>query len=211
MIGGASQADIAVLVISARKGEFETGFEKGGQTREHAVLAKTAGVRTLIVAINKMDDPTVNWEKERCAILSSVDLCRTLQLTVWALRYDECITKLTPFLKMSGWAVGGDDVIFIPISGLGGINLKDRIPAGVCSFYDGPSLIELLDTIKQPARYFEMPFRMPIHDKYRDMGTIILGKVCQLPCVGWNAFLRQWCNSRLRLRWRVAYVGRSSS
>ena len=66
MIGGASQADIAVLVISARKGEFETGFEKGGQTREHAVLAKTAGVRTLIVAINKMDDPTVNWEKERC-------------------------------------------------------------------------------------------------------------------------------------------------
>ena len=65
MIGGASQADIAVLVISARKGEFETGFEKGGQTREHAVLAKTAGVRTLIVAINKMDDSTVNWEKER--------------------------------------------------------------------------------------------------------------------------------------------------
>ena len=92
-------------------------------------------------------------------------------------RYDECITKLTPFLKASGWAVGGDDVIFIPISGLGGINLKDRIPAGMCSFYSGPSLIELLDTIKQPARYFEMPFRMPIHDKYKDMGTIILGKV----------------------------------
>ena len=62
MIGGASQADIAVLVISARKGEFETGFEKGGQTREHAVLAKTAGVRTLIVAINKMDDPTVSCD-----------------------------------------------------------------------------------------------------------------------------------------------------
>ena len=43
MIGGASQADIAVLVISARKGEFETGFDRGGQTREHAMLAKTAG------------------------------------------------------------------------------------------------------------------------------------------------------------------------
>lgn len=43
MIGGASQADLAVLVISARKGEFETGFERGGQTREHAMLAKTAG------------------------------------------------------------------------------------------------------------------------------------------------------------------------
>merc|ERR1712227_867363 len=45
MIGGASQADLAVLVISARKGEFETGFERGGQTREHAMLVKTAGVK----------------------------------------------------------------------------------------------------------------------------------------------------------------------
>jgi peptide chain release factor subunit 3 len=52
-------------VISARKGEFETGFEKGGQTREHAMLAKTAGVKHLIVLINKMDDPTVNWSNER--------------------------------------------------------------------------------------------------------------------------------------------------
>ncbi|KAI4794196.1 hypothetical protein E4T44_12541, partial [Aureobasidium sp. EXF-8845] len=65
MIGGASQADIGVLVISARKGEYETGFEKGGQTREHAVLAKTQGVNKLIVAVNKMDDPTVEWSEER--------------------------------------------------------------------------------------------------------------------------------------------------
>jgi peptide chain release factor subunit 3 len=65
MIGGASQADVGVLVISARKGEFETGFEKGGQTREHAMLAKTAGVKKLIMVINKMDDPTVEWSKER--------------------------------------------------------------------------------------------------------------------------------------------------
>lgn len=52
-------------VISARKGEFETGFEKGGQTREHVQLAKTLGVTKLIVVVNKMDDPTVNWSKER--------------------------------------------------------------------------------------------------------------------------------------------------
>lgn len=65
MIGGAAQADIAVLIISARKGEFETGFERGGQTREHAMLAKTLGVSQLIVAINKMDDPTCNWSEER--------------------------------------------------------------------------------------------------------------------------------------------------
>lgn len=65
MISGAAQADVAVLVISARKGEFETGFEKGGQTREHAMLVKTAGVQKLIVVVNKMDDPTVNWDKAR--------------------------------------------------------------------------------------------------------------------------------------------------
>lgn len=82
MIGGASQADLAVLVISARKGEFETGFEKGGQTREHAMLAKTAGVKHLIVLINKMDDPTVNWSNER---------------------YEECKEKLVPFLKKVGF------------------------------------------------------------------------------------------------------------
>jgi peptide chain release factor subunit 3 len=126
-------------------------------------------------------------------------------------RYDECITKLTPFLKMSGWAVGGDDVIFIPISGLGGINLKDRIPAGVCSFYDGPSLIELLDTIKQPARYFEMPFRMPIHDKYRDMGTIILGKVQSSQKKAHHACDDGACDSHVSFRWRVASAGRNSS
>ena len=53
-------------VISARKGEFETGFERGGQTREHAMLVKTAGVKNLVVLINKIDDPTVNWDEERC-------------------------------------------------------------------------------------------------------------------------------------------------
>ena len=59
------QADLAVLVISARKGEFETGFERGGQTREHAMLVKTAGVKHMVVLINKMDDPTVQWDQKR--------------------------------------------------------------------------------------------------------------------------------------------------
>jgi len=68
MISGAAQADVGVLVISARKGEFETGFDKGGQTREHAVLAKMQGINKLVVVINKMDDPTVEWSKERYII-----------------------------------------------------------------------------------------------------------------------------------------------
>ncbi|XP_035771084.1 G1 to S phase transition 1, like [Neolamprologus brichardi] len=95
MIGGASQADLAVLVISARKGEFETGFEKGGQTREHAMLAKTAGVKHLIVLVNKMDDPTVNWSLDR---------------------YEECKEKLVPFLKKVGFNPK-KDVHFMPCSG----------------------------------------------------------------------------------------------
>jgi peptide chain release factor subunit 3 len=65
MITGSSQADIAALVISARKGEFETGFERGGQTREHALLVKSNGINKLVVVINKMDDPSVNWDQER--------------------------------------------------------------------------------------------------------------------------------------------------
>lgn len=82
MIGGASQADVGVLVISARKGEYETGFEKGGQTREHAILAKTQGVNKLIVVVNKMDDPTVEWSEDR---------------------YKQCTSKLTAFLKGVGY------------------------------------------------------------------------------------------------------------
>ena len=65
MIAGACQADVGVLVISARKGEFEAGFDRGGQSREHAMLCKTLGIEHLVVAINKMDDPTVCWSKER--------------------------------------------------------------------------------------------------------------------------------------------------
>lgn len=65
MITGVAQADVGVLVISARKGEFEAGFDRSGQTREHALLAKTLGVRKLVIVVNKMDEPTVEWSKER--------------------------------------------------------------------------------------------------------------------------------------------------
>lgn len=54
MIAGAAQADVGILVISARKGEFETGFEKAGQTREHTQLAKTLGIKQILCAVNKV-------------------------------------------------------------------------------------------------------------------------------------------------------------
>ena len=61
MIMGACQADIAVLIISAKSGEFEAGFMRDGQTREHAFLAKSLGVTSIIVALTKMS--TVEWSE----------------------------------------------------------------------------------------------------------------------------------------------------
>lgn len=155
MIGGASQADVGILVISARKGEYETGFEKGGQTREHAMLAKTQGVNKLIVVINKMDDPTVEWSHER---------------------YKECTTKLSQFLKGTGYNLK-TDVFFMPIAAQQTTNIKDRIPAGVAPWYNGPSLLEYLDDMKTLERKVNAPFMMAISAKYRDMGTVIEGKI----------------------------------
>lgn len=154
MISGTVQADIGILVISARRGEFETGFERRGQTREHAMLAKTAGVKHLVVLVNKMDDPTVNWAEER---------------------YEECKTKLTPFLKKVGFNPK-TDIFFIPVSGLTGVNLK-TVSRDSCPWYSGPAFIPYLDALPVMVREDEGPFRMPVADKYKDMGTMVIGKV----------------------------------
>ncbi|KAF8974748.1 eukaryotic polypeptide chain release factor 3 [Flammula alnicola] len=155
MISGAAQADIAILVISARKGEFETGFERGGQTREHIMLVKTAGVSKVIVVINKMDDATVNWDK---------------------VRYDEIKDKLTPFIKAAGFNPK-TDVTFIPVSAYTGVNLKDRVPKSICTWFDGPSFLEHLDHMPMVDRKVNAPLMMPVSEKYKDMGTIVVGKI----------------------------------
>jgi len=166
MIQGASQADVGILVISARKGEFETGFDRGGQTREHAMLAKTLGVSYLIVAVNKMDEPTVQWKKAR---------------------FDECVTKIRPFLKQCGFVIKRE-VKFIPISGLGGANVKEEVDPAVCSWWKdcytsgennttSPTLLTLLDDLEIQGRDPNAPLRIPVLDRYNDRGTIAMGKV----------------------------------
>ncbi|TDL29191.1 hypothetical protein BD410DRAFT_735962 [Rickenella mellea] len=155
MISGAAQADVAILVISARKGEFETGFEKGGQTREHIMLVKTAGVSKVIIVINKMDDSTVEWQKSR---------------------YEEIKDKLTPFARSAGYNPK-TDVSFIPVSAQTGLNLKDRVPKSVCPWWDGPSLLEYLDEMPMVDRKINGPLMMPISEKYKDMGTVVVGKI----------------------------------
>ncbi|THD19275.1 Elongation factor Tu [Fasciola hepatica] len=155
MITGAVVADLAILVISARRGEFECGFEKGGQTREHAVLVKTAGVKYLIVVVNKMDDPTVLWDQAR---------------------YNECKDKIAPFLKNVGFNVK-TEVFFMPCSGYTGAFLRDVPDESVCPWFRGPSLLELLDSLPGITRKVDGPLRIPISDKYKDMGIFVTGKI----------------------------------
>jgi len=154
MIEGASQADFAILIISARRGEFETGFEKGGQTREHVMLVKTQGIKRLIIAINKMDDPTVEWDKTR---------------------YDEIVGKLSPWLmKQVGYRK--DAVHFIPVSGFSGANVVEPDYAKH-PWYKGPSLIKYLDQLPAVERKDDGAVRFCIAQKYKDMGQVVMGKL----------------------------------
>lgn len=63
MITGAAQADIGILVVSSAGGEFDSGFSGGGQTKEHARLARSLGINKIIIAVNKLD--TQDWEQQR--------------------------------------------------------------------------------------------------------------------------------------------------
>ena len=154
MITGASQADAAVLFCSAKKGEFEAGIGPGGQTREHAFLAFTLGVRQIVVAINKMDDNTVSWNEER---------------------YTEIKNEVTRMLRMTGFKV--DKVKFIPTSGWTGDNLvkkSENMP-----WYKGPTLIEALNLLEVPAKPTNKPLRIPVQDVYTitGIGTVPVGRV----------------------------------
>lgn len=107
-------------MINATRGEFETGIDGGGQTREHALLLRSMGVQKILVAVNKLD--TVEWSKDR---------------------FDEIRETVKTFLKkQAGFAA----VRFVPVSGLGGENLiKNPDPSHpLMQWYNGPSLIELL-------------------------------------------------------------------
>lgn len=150
MIMGAAMADVAGLVISARKGEFEAGFEKEGQTREHAQLAKSLGVQKLVVIVNKMDE--CKWAKSR---------------------WDEIQSGLDPFLRKTGYSA--EDVVYIPIAGLTGENIQTKTDK--CNWYNGPCMMDVLDQIKLDVRYPQGPLRIPILDKMKDKDLIIHGKV----------------------------------
>ncbi|XP_033931300.1 HBS1-like protein isoform X1 [Pseudochaenichthys georgianus] len=155
MITGAAQADVAVLVVDASRGEFEAGFEAGGQTREHALLVRSLGVTQLAVAVNKMDQ--VNWQQQR---------------------FQDITSKLGHFLKQAGFK--DSDVYYIPSSGLSGENLTTRSSVSeLTSWYSGPSLMQQIDAFKAPQRSVEKPFRLCVSDVFKDQGSgfCVTGKI----------------------------------
>ena len=154
MITGTSQADAAILVVSARKGEFEAGMSPEGQTREHAILAKTMGINQLIVAVNKMDATEPPWSQKR---------------------YEQIKTILGKFLKSLGYDIS--KIPFIPVSAWTGDNLIERSPN--MPWYDGPTLVEALDMLQPPPKPVDKPLRVPIQDVYAisGVGTVPVGRV----------------------------------
>jgi elongation factor 1-alpha len=154
MITGTSQADVAILIIAAGQGEFEAGISKEGQTREHALLAYTMGVKQMIVAMNKMDDKSVNWDQKR---------------------YEEIKKEVSDYLKKIGY--NPDKIPFIPISGWLGDNMVEK--SENMKWYNGPTLIEALDSLDPPKRPKDKPLRLPLQDVYKigGIGTVPVGRV----------------------------------
>jgi len=152
MITGTSQADAAVLMIASGEGEFEAGFSKDGQTREHALLAQTMGVRQMIVAINKMD--TTKYSEKR---------------------YNEIKSELSIYLKKVGYNPA--KIQFVPISGWAGDNMVDR--SENMPWYKGPFLLDALDDLNPPKRPLDKPLRLPLQDVYKisGIGTVPVGRV----------------------------------
>ncbi len=154
MITGTSQADAAILVVSGKKGEFEVGVGPGGQTREHAYLARTLGVAQLAVAINKMDDASVNYSEER---------------------YKECRKEMESLLKVVGYDT--TKIQFIPVSGWLGDNLVKA--SAKMTWYKGPTLLAVLDAFTEPPKPTDKPLRVPVQDVYSitGIGTVPVGRV----------------------------------
>jgi len=155
MITGTSQADAAMLVIDSSTGGFEAGISKDGQTREHAMLAFTLGVKQMVVCVNKMDDRTVNYSEER---------------------FNEIKGEVEAYLKKVGYKVE-EKVKFVPISGWVGDNMIES--STNMNWYKGPTLLGALDELEIPVRPTEKPLRLPLQDEYKNggIGTVPVGRV----------------------------------
>ncbi|KAI8145405.1 P-loop containing nucleoside triphosphate hydrolase protein [Fennellomyces sp. T-0311] len=140
MISGTAQADAAILVVDASTGGFESGFVANGQTREHALLARSLGVQQMIIAVNKLD--TMDWDQGR---------------------YSEIVEKLGNFLTQAGFRKS--NLYYVPVSGLTGENLIKK--SELVQWYQGPCLIDLIDAFEPPVRPFDKPLRIAVTDFFK--------------------------------------------
>ena len=167
MITGTSQADCAVLVVAAGVGEFEAGISKNGQTREHALLAFTLGVKQLIVGVNKMDSTEPPYSETR---------------------FEEIKKEVSQYIKKIGY--NPECVPFVPISGWHGDNMLEASPKMAWfkgwsvkkadkKDYGGTTIMEALDNIDPPKRPTDKPLRLPLQDVYKigGIGTVPVGRV----------------------------------
>lgn len=170
MITGTSQADCGVLIVASSTGEFEAGISKNGQTREHALLAYTLGVKQLIVGVNKIDNTEPPYSEKR---------------------FNEIVTEVKAYVKKVGYNPAA--VAFVPISGWHGDNMIE--PSSNMTWYkgwevekkvgkenkkfSGKTLLQALDAILPPERPTELPLRLPLQDVYKigGIGTVPVGRV----------------------------------
>lgn len=140
MISGASQADFPVLVIDASTNSFESGLK--GQTKEHILIARSMGMQHIIVAVNKMD--TVAWSKAR---------------------FDDISKRMTAFLTEASFLE--KRIIFIPLAGLTGENVVQKINNPAAQWYTGETLLEALERIELPHRKLDKALRLSVADVFR--------------------------------------------
>lgn len=152
MITGASEADCAILVLSAKEGETDTAVAPGGQAREHAFLLKTLGVSQIILAINKMDDSKFSEDAYKAAKEKGEKLVKSVGYKI----------ENVPAIPISGWT--GDNLV----------KKSENMP-----WYSGKTLLESFDDFKVPEKPTGKPLRLPIQDVYSitGVGTVPVGRV----------------------------------
>jgi len=171
MITGTSQADCAVLIIASSTGEFEAGISKNGQTREHALLAYTLGVKQMIVGVNKIDNTEPPYSEARFK-----EIKKEVEGYVKKVGYNP---KAVAFVPISGWH--GDNMIedSTNMTWYKGWETERKDAKGNITKGTGKTLLNAIDNIQKPERPISKPLRLPLQDVYKigGIGTVPVGRV----------------------------------
>jgi elongation factor 1-alpha len=122
------------------------------QTKEHIFLARTLGVQQVIIYVNKMD--MVKYDEKR---------------------FNEVKDQVTALLKTVGYKP--DQIPFVPGASFPGDNVFKKTTN--MSWYKGPSLLEAINSIKEPEKPTNLALRLPIQDVYNitGIGVVPVGRI----------------------------------